>query len=140
MRKYVLKLAPLGVAFAMLPVATSAEQASVNIVARARTICTVTLPGTQQPLQAGQNNFGRMTELCNNIDGYRLVLAHPRGLVGAAVLLDGQRVAISPDANQTVIVDRNYPAYQERQLALELASAAPTLPLTIFAEPKGVVF
>jgi hypothetical protein len=68
------------------------------------------------------------------------VLDHPRGMTGAALLLDGQRVEIADDANRTVIVDSRQPAFKQREVGLELAQMAEIMPMIIYAEPKGMVF
>lgn len=131
----------LAVAAASGAQAVAAQDAAVSINARARTICTVELGfGAPAKYEAGFNYLGQMTELCNNVEGYRLVLDHPQGMVGAAILLDGQRIEIAPSASRTVIVDSSQPAYQEREIGLELASGADSLPMVIYAEPKGMIF
>lgn len=118
-----------------------AQDAGVSIQARARTICTVNL-GFSVPIRydAGINLLGRMTELCNNVEGYRLVLDHPAGLDGAAILLDGRRIELAAGVRRTVLVDSSHPAFEERQIGLELARGADSVPMILYAEPKGMVF
>ena len=119
----------------------AAQDQSIAINARVKTICKVDIH-FNPPLRyaAGINHLGQITELCNNVEGYILVLDHPRGMTGAALLLDGQRVEIADDANRTVIVDSRQPAFKQREVGLELAQMAEIMPMIIYAEPKGMVF
>lgn len=123
------------------PMAAMGQSSHVSISGRVPTICTVSanLQATSN-LTSGINSLGRLVELCNNREGYRLVLNHPSGILGAAILLDGERIAIAPSSTQTVLVDSNYAAFEERQLDLELTASSDPLPLTLYAEPKGAIF
>lgn len=121
--------------------AAQAEEVSVTILAHARTVCTADLSASAPArLEAGQTMLGSIRELCNDVEGYRIVLTHPRGLVGAAVMLDGQRVPIATDASETVIVDAPHDGQRQRQFGLELAEAVDGLQLGLIAEPKGMTF
>lgn len=112
----------------------------INIMGRVATVCSVSLVGGAPLATEGEQMLGRLTELCNNVDGYRLVLLHPAGLEDAFVVLDGERIAISADATRTVIVDSNHAAYRERNLSLVLADGADPVAVNIEAQPKGMVF
>jgi len=112
----------------------------IDIMGRVATVCRVSLAGRATPVEPGEQMLGRLTELCNNVEGYRLVLLHPAGLEDAYVVLDGERIAIAADATRTVIVDSNRPAYRERDLALVLAEGAGAVVVNIEAQPKGMIF
>ncbi len=112
----------------------------IDIMGRVATVCRVSLAGSATPVEPGEQMLGRLTELCNNVEGYRLVLLHPAGLEDAYIVLDGERIAIAADATRTVIVDSNRPAYRERDLALVLAEGAGTVVVNIEAQPKGMIF
>jgi hypothetical protein len=112
----------------------------INIMGRVATVCRVSLAGGASTVEPGEQMLGRLTELCNNVEGYRLVLLHPAGLEDAFVVLDGERIAISADATRTVIVDSNRPAYRERDLTLVLAEGSEPVAVNIEAQPKGMLF
>ncbi|MBD7941179.1 hypothetical protein [Brevundimonas guildfordensis] len=112
----------------------------IDIMGRVATVCRVSLAGGATPVEPGEQMLGRLTELCNNVEGYRLVLLHPAGLEDAYVVLDGERIAIAADATRTVIVDSNRPAYRERDLALVLAEGTEAVAVNIEAQPKGMIF
>jgi hypothetical protein len=113
---------------------------SINIAGRVATICRVSLDQPATMVESGEQKLGRLTELCNNVEGYRLVLVHPTGLEDAFIVLDGERISISAGASRTVIVDSNQPAFRERELSLVLASGAEPVAVIIEAQPKGMIF
>lgn len=118
----------------------AAFDASIQIFGRVPTICRVEIGGGFNPaLTAGEHSLGQMTELCNNVDGYRLVLNHPAGLEGAWFVVDGQRVPLS-GSTHTVVVDSMQPAYRESGIAIVLSEDVSNLQLSMSAEPKGMVF
>lgn len=133
-----------GLLFSLAAVALLAEPAAagpvINIMGRVATVCRVSLVGGASAVEPGEQMLGRLTELCNNVDGYRLVLLHPAGLQDAFVVLDGERIAISSDATRTVIVDSNRPAYRERDMTLVLAEGSEPVAVNIEAQPKGMLF
>ncbi|WP_313472125.1 hypothetical protein [Brevundimonas sp.] len=134
-----------GVLFSLAAIMLLAEPAAagpvINIMGRVATVCRVSLAGGgTSAVEPGEQMLGRLTELCNNIDGYRLVLVHPAGLEDAFVVLDGQRIPIAADATRTVIVDSNRPAYRERDLTLVLAEGTEPVAVNIEAQPKGMIF
>jgi len=132
-------MALLASAAAASPVA--ADSVSIGITAHVRTICKVEVAAAAvSELQSGETSLGRMTELCNNLEGYQLVLTHPAGLVDAWAVVDGVRVPISAAGTETVIVDSNAPAYRERSLGIILPSGQPNLGLSLRAEAKGIIY
>lgn len=119
----------------------AASSVSIGINGRVGTVCRVEIGGAPAPrFEAGETSLGRMTELCNNVEGYRLVLSHPLGLQDAWMVVDGQRIPISSTSTTTVIVDSNAPAARERELGIVLSSGAATLDLALRAEAKGMIF
>ena len=135
--------AAAGVATTLLAsTASAADGVSIGIRARAATICRVEFAGTAPgQFRAGETPLGRMTELCNNVEGYTLVLNHPQGLIDAWVTVDGQRVTLASNSTRTVIVDSHIPAYRERQLSLGLSQDMQgSVPFSLYAEAKGVIF
>lgn len=118
-----------------------ADSVNISIHARARTICKVEVGATVLPtFSEGENGLGRMTELCNSVQGYRLILEHPAGLEDAWVVVDGARVPISPTSTRTVIVDSSHAGFVERDLGIVLGEAHAQLPLSLRAEAKGMIF
>jgi len=140
MRKFAIAAGALLISMAA-PLSAASQGGYVAINARVPTVCIVDVAfNNGLRLQAGLNQLGRMVELCNNVEGYRLILSHPSGMTGAAILIDGRRIAIEPSATRTVILDASHPAYEQRQLAIELAGPADLASMTMYAEPKGAVF
>lgn len=119
-----------------------ASSATVTFTGRVPTICRVALSDAPPViLQAGDNRLGSTDELCNSVDGYRIVLNHPSGLVDAWVIIDGARIAINSGATSTVIVDSSQPGDGRRELGLHLARPVEgPLPLSLAAEVKGAIF
>lgn len=123
------------------PTAAAPQSGYVAINARVPTVCRVDIAFDKSArLRTGVNQLGVTTELCNNVEGYRIILGHPAGITGAAILLDGKRISIEPSAQQTVILDSSHPAYAQRQLAIELTSPVDLGTMTMYAEPRGAVF
>ncbi|KJV40314.1 hypothetical protein [Brevundimonas sp. KM4] len=113
----------------------------INIMGRVATVCRVSLAGgSPRVAENGKRDLGRLTELCNNVDGYRLVLLHPAGLEDAAVMVDGQRIPIASDSTRTVIVDSDHADYRDRNLTLLVADNTLAVPVNIEAQPKGMIF
>lgn len=134
-----------GSSIALIAIASPAtaigQGSNISISGRVPTVCTVDANlQASSNFSSGVNSLGRIVALCNNREGYRLVLQHPSGIPGATILLDGERIAIQPFATQTVLIDSDHAAFEERQLDLELAASSDGIPLTLYAEPKGVIF
>ncbi len=129
-----------GALSALMVVPAAADGVSIGINATARTICRVEVGAAATPtFEAGETALGRMTELCNNVEGYRLILIHPAGLVDAFAVVDGQRVPLS-SAGQTVIVDSDQPAARARDIGIVLSTRQDGLTLGLRAEAKGMTF
>ena len=136
-----LKVVSLSLAALMLMAQSAAAGPVINIVGRVATVCRVSLEGGSGfAAGGGERELGRLVELCNNVEGYRLVLLHPAGLQDAAVVLDGERIPISPEATRTVIVDSNHAAYRGRNMTLLVADGTDAVPINIEAQPKGMIF
>ena len=125
----------------MVQAQPAAAGAVVNIVGRVPTICRVSLEGGYTlGSDASERPLGTLVELCNNVEGYRLVLVHPAGLKDAAVILDGERIQIETETTRTVIVDSNHPAFRGRSMTLLVAEGTEAVPINIEAQPKGMIF
>ena len=93
----------------------------------------------QANVSNGVVDLGSFSELCNNREGYRVVLQHPEGL-NASVEVNGFAIPLS-QGSETVIVDYNQPEYRTSHARLRLASndlLMPTLGFRI--EPKGAIY
>lgn len=114
---------------------------AVTISARASTICRVDIsPGPSAAAGDGIRPLGRLTELCNSADGYRLVLAHPKGLVDAAVVVDGHRIQIEASDQETIIVDSDLPGFRQRSIGIETDKAIELADLQFQVQPKGAIY
>lgn len=129
------------VAMMMVQAQPAAAGAVVNIMGRVPTICRVSLEGGY-PLgtEESERPLGTLIELCNNVEGYRLVLVHPAGLQDAAIVLDGERIPIEKEATRTIIVDSNHAAFRGRRMTLLVAEGTEAVPINIEAQPKGIIF
>lgn len=130
-------LAALMSGFAVSPAAAGV----VTISARASTICRVDIaPGPSAAAGEGIRSLGHMTELCNSADGYRLVLAHPEGLVNAAVVVDGHRIPIDTSDRETIVFDSDLPGFRQRTVAIEADKRIELADLQFQVHPKGAVY
>ncbi|WP_165912126.1 hypothetical protein [Novosphingobium sp. PhB165] len=122
--------------------ASAYDGTSISVSGRVPTVCQVSIAGSSaRPIQAGTNDLGVMNELCNNLAGYTVTLNHPAGLVNSWVEVGSQRIAISPNDTQTVIVDNRAPAYRTEPLRLVLSQAPESATnFSLNAEAKGTIF
>ncbi|MCS6622541.1 hypothetical protein N0B44_06445 [Roseibacterium beibuensis] len=82
--------------------------------------CRVQLPSAiATPDGDGIAQLGVAEEFCNAPRGYRVLILHPAGLEGAAILRDGVRIPLSPTGS-TVLTDSRVPAIQQVALAVDL--------------------
>jgi len=131
----------LGLVLSATTAVTPVLASTVMISARASTVCRIDFTGTAPAaLPSGETGLGRMTELCNSADGYRLVLRHPRGLTDASLIVDGRRIPITAGADETIIVDSDLPGFRERAIAIALADGVDSSSLSFEARPKGMIF
>lgn len=119
-------------------VGATSENASVNIRGIVPTVCRVQF---SQPTVANGPviQLGQMQQLCNNIDGYRVVMQHPAGLNGATVSVDGVETPIS-SGNETILVDSNRPAFRTSEVSLNFGDTDGPGALSFRIEPKGTVY
>ena len=122
--------------------AAHAEGGSISINARVRTVCTAEIKAAPFAMfEKGLNRVGELIELCNSVEGYRLVVKHSEMSQGAYWLLDGIPIDVEKSSDVTVLVDSTQPAYRQRHLALYLPEPiSERFPLVLYAEPKGMVF
>lgn len=129
-------------AFAAAVPASAADGAFFAISARVPTVCEVRMASSAiAPITVGKNELGTLAELCNNVDGYTVTLNHPSGLSNAWIEIGSDRIALSPAATQTVIVNNDAPADRARPISLILDQApASDLTLSLDAQAKGMIF
>ena len=122
--------------------AAHAEGGSISINARVRTVCTAEIKAAPFAMfEKGLNRVGELIELCNSVEGYRLVVKHSEMSQGAYWLLDGIPIDVEKSSDVTVLVDSTQPAFRQRYLALYLPEPiSERFPLVLYAEPKGMVF
>lgn len=114
--------------------------ANLRVHATVRTICLLDFATDTVTPDAGQINLGTVTQLCNNRDGYRVVLQHPVGMTGANFILDGRVIPLS-QGSETTLLDSDHPAFRLSEAQLELGSSDNQLDrLTFRIEPKGPVY
>lgn len=133
----------VGLSIMILPAGTAQAEPSttrINIRGIVPTICRVEF--SQAAVATGEDrvDLGQMTQLCNNIEGYRVIVQHPAGLSGAHFSVDGVEAPLS-SGTETVLVDSNDPAYRTSGVSLHLASASAELSALSFRiEPKGATY
>lgn len=81
-------------------------------------ICRVSVDTAAAPALDGVVDLGRMTEFCNSARGYQVWVDHAPGLEGAALRLDGRRVALSPTGS-TLVSNSGTAAFRSHRLGLE---------------------
>ena len=86
-------------------------------------ICRVSVLGTPSTTGNGLINLGEMNEFCNNGRGYRVYIDHSSKASDAAVIVDGQRVPLSPEGS-TMIYEASGPGKRTHQLSLDVSNSA----------------
>lgn len=73
--------------------------------------------------QMGENiiNLGQMSEFCNDEHGYRIFVDHAASASGAAIIVDGRRVELSPQGS-TLIYQSDAPARRSHQVTLDISN------------------
>jgi len=74
------------------------------------------------PDASGVAQLGVAEEFCNAPRGYRVLVLHPAGLEGAAIIRDGVRIPLS-STGSTVLTDSRVPAIQQVALAVDVGDA-----------------
>ncbi len=128
---------------ATLHIATPAQAETsttrINIQGVVPTICRVEFSQPLGTVHGEAVNFGQMTQLCNNAEGYRVVMQHPAGLTGA-FLIDGVATPLS-SGTETVLVDSNNPTYRMAGASIQLAAGSSQFASVSFRiEPKGMTY
>lgn len=123
------------------PAHADPHSATFRIVGTVSTICQIEFQS--QAVTPGNDvvELGQVSELCNNEDGYRVIMQHPAGLQNAKIEIHGAMVPLSA-GSETVIVDANEPDERIGQARLFLATGTATeLPMLSFrVEPKGPIY
>jgi hypothetical protein len=90
-------------------------------------ICNVGLTAGAIPRPAGTTvDLGAVIETCNNPAGYRVWIDHTPGLKSVAVIVDGQRIRLSP-TGATAISCSKIGARHTRRILLDLGDEAQSL-------------
>lgn len=117
-----------------------AEPARLGFTIRGvvRTICRVELAQTSATddgvLQA------QMSELCNQMGGYRVVLQHREGLDNARIFFNGASIPLS-GGTETVLVERSGPRDFVSQVSLDFSEVPPDMrTVSLRAEPRGMTY
>ena len=122
-----LKYIAAGIA-AMLVFSASAEadtgsntaSTTIRIQAFVPVICHVQLDAMVSAANAdGIATLGTASEFCNAPQGYRVLVEHPQGLVGAAIISEGVRIPLSP-TGETVLTNSTRPDLRQIALAIDL--------------------
>jgi hypothetical protein len=130
-------------AFVLAPLqAVQAEPASgrIGVSGFVSVICRAELSGGILPT-SDRVSLGRLTELCNTSQGYRVIMSYPAALEGATLFVDGAPVTLTA-SGQTIVTDSTMAAYKVRTLELDisaLSADARSNSLSVFfsAVPRG---
>jgi len=83
-------------------------------------LCRVELATSMSvPDEDGIARLGVAREFCNAARGYRVLVNHPAGLEGAAVISEGVRIPLSP-TGETVLTDSSHADIRQVELAVDL--------------------
>jgi hypothetical protein len=82
-------------------------------------ICRVSVTPSSASAETGVQDLGELKEFCNAPDGYDVFIAHTGEANGAAVIVDGQQIALS-DTGETKISTSSTAAFRDRSLQLAL--------------------
>ena len=105
-----------------------------------RTICRVQFDTAAAIVEGDNVDFGRMTEFCNNAEGYTVVINTPKQLDGATLYVDGIATPLS-ESGTTVVVNSTVPNWQRRSITLNLNGNNPAAANVSFrAQAKGLVY
>lgn len=114
------------VAVAASPAASStansfSSKASYSITLRGfvPVICRVSVTPTATAADTGVQDLGELKEFCNAPNGYDVFIEHTGDANGAAVIVDGQAIALS-ETGETVISTSSTAAFRDRSLKLAL--------------------
>lgn len=122
------------------PEAGQTEQVGIGVRAIAQTVCRVEVDHPVAASSSGPVDLGRMSELCNNVDGYRVVLTHAPNLTGASAIVDGRSIPLDR-SGRTLLVDADGPATRQRAVQVDFGGASgQSMRLSLVAEPKGIVW
>ena len=93
--------------------------------------------GGGTPQDDGIVDLGRAEEFCNAPRGYRVLVNHPAGLDGAAMIVGGSRVPLS-STGETVLTDSSQPDIRSVALAVDLGDEPDRFrSLSVRIEAKG---
>lgn len=130
-----------GAAAADLPAAAGASSGvGVRLGGVVRTICRVEFERPAAAVSGPVVDFGAADELCNDTEGYRVVLRHDPALAGATFTIGGQDVILS-SSGETVLVDTDGPRARRLAARLDLGERAVEFSnLSFRTEVKGASY
>lgn len=139
MRGKILTAALIAAASAV-PAHAAPERAVFQISGIVPTICRVSFNQPVISMGGDMVELGTFEQLCNDRDGYRVVLQHPANMQGAQIDIDGVLVPLSA-GTETTVIDSNVPNYRMSHARLQLASSQSEMTTLSFrVEPKGMIF
>lgn len=100
-------------------VAVGSGQYSIGISGIVPVICRASVDATVVAPSAGQVSLGALNEFCNSPGGYEVYVDYSPAFVGANLVVDGARLALSPSGTTRVSSSANA-AINSRSLSLEL--------------------
>jgi hypothetical protein len=102
------------------------------------TICRAQFSNAQATPNGSTVDLGTLSELCNNLGGYRVVLSHAAGLENGTITVDGRTFPLGV-SGYTVITDATGPAVVQRSVSIDFGADAP-MTLGVRIEPKGAIY
>lgn len=105
--------------------------ATVPSTGRGETSYTIAIRGTVPLVCRVDLNAGRLHEFCNSGTGYRVYAAPSAELIGATLVVDGQRKMLG--GGETLLSSRTSPGIVDRSVQVEGAPVGGSLSLRIEA-------
>lgn len=109
------------VAAAAPQVGIQSGQLSIGISGFVPVICRASVEATLVPTTDGRVSLGKLSEFCNNPNGYAIRADYSPNLAQATLIVDGRNVPLD-ETGSTEIVTSSKAAIANRQLELELPS------------------
>lgn len=98
---------------------SGASSYSITLRGFVPVICRVSVTPSSTAAETGVQDLGAMKEFCNAPNGYDVLIEHTGEANGAAIIVDGQEIALS-DTGETVISTSSTAAFRDRALQLSL--------------------
>src|SRR5579872_826090 len=117
-------IAALALAVPLSPALASGVGRTFTIDGVVHTVCRAQLDGAASVVSPSEVDLGQMTELCNDGQGYQVVLNTPAGVAGQVVIDGAPPIQVAADGH-TLIVNCDTDMFRHRELKLELAAGSP---------------